>query len=58
MSALSTINISRGKALQLMLEALAKASDEQLARWVNDLIEHKLYNCKVGYDGDNDDDLV
>jgi hypothetical protein len=58
MSAYSTIKLSRGKALTLILEHLAKASDEDLASWVNDIIAGKLYNCEVGYEGDNDDDLV
>lgn len=58
MSAYSTIKISRGKALELILKRLAEASDEQLADWVDDIIKDRLYNCQVGYEADNEDALL
>jgi hypothetical protein len=59
MSALSTLKITRGKAMRLILSRLTYATDEQLQEWVNDIISDKLYNCWVVNNTDeNDDELV
>jgi hypothetical protein len=56
MSALSTITISRSKAMALALEYIAKASNDQLARLADYPLAGRLFNCRVVPDGEPNDD--
>lgn len=59
MSALSTIRITREKAVRVLLDALATAPDGDIAYLLDHFIEEKLYNCRiVGSDEENDNDLI
>lgn len=59
MGAYSTLRITRSKAMAIVLERLASVSDEQLAKWASDVLEQKLFNCRIVPDGEeNDEDAL
>lgn len=60
MGVYSTIDITRGKALELLLEAThGELSDAALMAFMDVLLEPRLMNvCIVGNDRPNSDDLV
>lgn len=59
MSAYTTINITRSKALQLIIEKMGGISDEELEEFIDKILEDKLYNCNIVPDHcDNDDCLL
>jgi hypothetical protein len=57
----STLNITRGKAKQIMAdELLGDISDDKLERFMDAYLESQLYNCRIVADGDeynNDEEL-
>lgn len=60
MSAYSTINITRGKAMKTWLEKFANGlSDEELERFMDEELDSRLYNCRIVPDHcENDDNLI
>ena len=47
MSAFSTLRIRRSKARTMAMEAVMNSCDELLARILDDLLQERLYNCRV-----------
>ena len=47
MGAHSTVYVTRTAAQQAVLRALMVASDQQLERWLDDLMDRHLYNCLI-----------
>lgn len=59
MSAYSTLNITRGKATQALLEHIAKGlPDQELAQFLDRLLEPRLYNARIVADDEPNDDEV
>lgn len=60
MSAYSTLNITRGKAVQTLLAKIeAGLTDEELAAFMNRELETRLYNVRIVADDEpNDDEVV
>lgn len=60
MSAYTTINITRQKAMQTWLEKFTSGlSDDDLERFMDELLDDRLYNCNIVQDHcDNDDHLI
>lgn len=60
MSAYSTINITRSRAKEMVLQSvLMGLSDEVLESYLDDILEPRLYNAQiVGDDQENDDVLT
>ncbi len=60
MSAFSTLNITRGKAVQVLLDKIAAGlSDEELAAFLDRELEPRLYNVRIVSDDEpNDDEVV
>lgn len=61
MSAYSTLNITRGKAKQVMLERLmGEISDDELKKFMDEYLDSRLYNCRIVADDDkyNNDDAI
>jgi hypothetical protein len=56
MSVYTTIRITRGKAMALVLERLANCSDAELADWAGDVLEERMYNCRIVPDGEENDE--
>jgi hypothetical protein len=56
MSANSTLKISRSKAMALVLEYLARATDDELAELADYPLADRLFNCRVVPDGEPNDD--
>jgi len=56
MGVLSTLTISRSKAMELVLDYLAHASNRQLGEMANIPLESRLHNCRVVPDGEPNDD--
>jgi len=60
MGAHSTLRITRSKAIAELAKALlADVTDKRLERFMDDLLDERLYNAVIVPDGaPNDDDLV
>ena len=61
MGAYSTLNITRSKAKQIMIDRLmGDITDDELEKFMDDYLEPRLYNCRIVADGDdynNDDEI-
>jgi hypothetical protein len=55
MSPYSTIRITRSKAIE---EILKVRDDSILARMMDAILEHRLYNVEIVDDNDDNDDIV
>ena len=60
MGAYSTLQITRGKAIEVMMRELhSEPSNDTLERFMDEYLESRLYNCTIVPDGyDNDDEVV
>ena len=60
MGAHSTLRITRSKAIAELAKALlADVTDKRLERFMDDLLDERVYNAVIVPDGaPNDDDLV
>jgi hypothetical protein len=61
MSAFSTLRITRGAAMRMMIQEITgPISDERLERFLDELLRDRLYNVRIisDYEQDNDDDLL
>ena len=61
MSAYITLRISRKRAIEVWMEAmLSVPSDDELESFMDDRLDHRLYNCIIvdDSDADNDDGIV
>ncbi len=57
MSAYSTLRVTRSHAkLMLMTYLLGQISDRMLERFMDSLLDHRLYNCVIVPDCDPDND--
>lgn len=56
MGVYSTVRITRSKAQEMVAEKLFKVDNDTLARWVDLLIEERLFNCRVVPDGAENDE--
>lgn len=59
MSAYSTLNITRSRAIQIVLsKVLGGISDEELEQMMDEILESRLYTCNIVPDHyeDNDDE--
>jgi hypothetical protein len=55
MSPYSTIRITRSKAIE---EILKVRDDSMLARMMDAILEHRLYNVQIVNDDEDNDDIV
>jgi hypothetical protein len=55
MSPYSTIRITRSKAIE---EIMKVRDDSMLARMMDVILEHRLYNVEIVDDNDDNDDIV
>lgn len=59
MSAYSTLDITRGKAQEVLMQHIASGlSDQQLAEFLDRVLEPRLYNVRIVPDGTRNDDEV
>ena len=61
MSAYTTLSITRSKAKELILNAtIGEIPVDVLERFVDSILEERLYNCIIVDDGteENDDDMI
>jgi hypothetical protein len=56
MSVYQTKRITRSKAKALAMERILRASDELLSTIMSDMLEERLYNCRIVPDGEENDE--
>ena len=53
MSAFSTLNITREKAIQFLISKVASADNETLVNMLDKALQDRLYNVRIVPDWDN-----
>lgn len=56
MGVYATKRITRSKARELAIQRVMHASDELLSTIMSDMLEERLYNCRIVPDGEENDE--